>query len=111
MVLVREDQANHVVHVTLNRPTIHNSFNEEGARPGFRPAVADRGTHSLCRLTRRVCAVIGTVASTFSGMTKNFPAARCVVLSGEGKSFSAGILCARVCVRACVWDVQLRSAH
>jgi methylglutaconyl-CoA hydratase len=51
------------IWVTLNRPTIHNAFNED---------------------------VIAELTSTFQSIRENPQNSRAVILTGEGKSFSAG---------------------
>lgn len=49
--------------IALNRPEIHNAFNEE---------------------------LISEITSIFKNMTTQFPKSRCVILTGNGQSFSAG---------------------
>ena len=73
---VKVEQKNRTVWVTLNRPTIHNAFNEDLI------AELTRAFREICRTTDdRVQPVVGHP-------TEAMP--RAVVLTAEGKSFSAG---------------------
>lgn len=49
--------------VALNRPDLHNAFNEE---------------------------LISELTNLFSNFMKHFSTSRCVILTGNGQSFSAG---------------------
>jgi methylglutaconyl-CoA hydratase len=57
------EQAGNVVHVTLDRPDVHNAFNDE---------------------------LIGEAIALFETIDTTFPTARAVVLTGTGPNFCAG---------------------